>query len=195
MGEVAAQKTPCTPEQLVRAIAACWTELVPDTPLTLATACTLASQWAIETGEGASMVCWNIGNAKAYPALATIMWTQFTTTEYVNGVVTKISPPALGCQFMAYPDLATGVRAWLTSLSKRWTLAWAAALRGDPAGFAQGLHDQVPPYYTAPASTYAAEMLRYFMPFMASLELPPDPLADTNPPSSGPATPSDPGLA
>ena len=192
MGEVAAQKTPCTPEQLVRAIAACWTELVPDTPLTLATACTLASQWAIETGEGASMVCWNIGNAK-WSGVGP--YCQFTTIEYVNGVATKISPPALGCQFMAYPDLATGVRAWLTSLSKRWTLAWAAALRGNPAGFAQGLHDQVPPYYTAPANTYAAGMLRYFMPFMASLELPPDPLADTNPPSSGPATPSDPGLA
>jgi hypothetical protein len=192
VGEVAATKTPCSPQELVEAIAASWPDIAPDAPLTLAVACTLAAQWAIETGEGAACICWNIGNAK-WNRDPSVMWTQFTTQEYVNGVLKTISPPEIGCQFMAYPNLQAGVTAWLASLSKRWTLAWAAALKGDPTGFAEGLRNQSPPYYTAPAATYVAGMLRYFTPFMKSLVLP---TADTDPPppSSAPPTPSDPGL-
>jgi hypothetical protein len=184
MGEVAATKTPCTPQQLVTALASIWPLIVPNTPLTLACACVLTSQWAIETSEGASCICWNFGNQK---------WSgsgpfcQFSTKEIINGVEITIHPPTAGCQFVAYSSLQAGAQAWLTSLSRRWTLAWAAALAGDPAGFAQGLH-------TADPHTYAAGMLRYFNPFMTSLSLPaasapPDPLADTSPGTDMPEAP------
>ena len=183
MGEVAATKTPCTPQQLVEALAAIWPSELGGTGLTLATACVLASQWAIETSEGTSCICWNLGNFK-WDGSST--FTQFSTVEYENGVPTEIHPPAPGCQFMAYASLEDGVRAWLRSLYTHWTLAWPSALAGDPEGFAQGLHDQKPPYYTAPPAQYAAGMRRYFDPFMKTIMLPPtttppDPLADTNP--------------
>jgi hypothetical protein len=180
--ELAAKKTPCTPQELVTAVAGVWGEVVTDgTPLTLACVCVLASQWAIETAEGEFMICWNIGNFK-WTRNPVDPFCQFATTEVVDGVSTKIVPPARGCQFMAYSDLSSGVRAWLTGLSRRWTLAWPCALAGDPDGFAQGLHDQKPPYYTAPVAGYIAGMREYFDPFMQTLTLPPDPLADTFPP-------------
>jgi hypothetical protein len=181
VGEVAATKTPCTPQELVTALAACWSEVViGGTPLTLECACVLASQWAIETGEGASMVQWNIGNFK-WDGVSP--YCQFQTNEYVNGVLKTITPPEAGCQFMAYPNLPTGVKAWLAALQRKWTLAWPSALAGNPEGFAEGLRNQSPPYYTGPASVYAAGMRRYFDPFLTSLTLPTDPLADTLPPT------------
>jgi hypothetical protein len=193
--EVAATKTPCTPQELVEAIAAIWPTVVPGVELTPACACVLASQWGIETGEGASMICHNVGNAKANPATAP-MWTQFTTQEYVNGVLKTISPPEPGCQFVAYPSLQAGVQAWLTSFARHWTVAWPYALAGDPMGFAIGLHNQKPPYYTGEPSSYAAGMKRYFDSYMETLKLPPmppvpssaDPLADTDPPPPSPET-------
>jgi hypothetical protein len=188
MGEVAATKTPCTAQQLVNALCAIWPSELGGTGPSLATACVLASQWAIETAEGADCIQWNVGNFKWNESPAS-PYCQFSTDEYVNGVKTTIHPPTPGCQFMAYASLEDGVRSWLHDLYARWTLAWTAACNGDPQGFAQGLHDQKPyPYYTAPVAEYAAGMLRYFTPFMKSIVLPsatteppPDPLADTNP--------------
>jgi hypothetical protein len=181
MGEVAALKTPCMPQEVVGALAAVWPWVV-NAPLTLATACVLAAQSAIETNEWKSCVQYNLGNFKWDGKSA---YCQFPTYEYVGGVRTLIRPPEPGCQFMAYADLQTGVRAWVVNLSRRWTLAWPCALAGDPDGFAQGLHDQKPPYYTAPPAEYIAGMRRYFDPFMTFLVLP---TADTDPPGPLPET-------
>ena len=185
MVEVAATVTPCTAQQVVNALCAMWpTELGSAGP-TLATACVLASQFALETADGTKCVCFNIGNFKY---VGSGNFCQFSTIEWVDGVETKIHPPAPGCQFEAYASFEDGVRAWLRDLYTRWTLAWTAACQGSPEGFAQGLYDRKPPYFTAPPASYAAGMRRYFDPFMKTIVLPapaqstpPDPLADTSP--------------
>lgn len=183
MSELPDTRTPCTPQQLVDAIIRIWPgEFGGGQIPSLATACVIASQWALETADGKSMVQWNIGNFKRPPGVPGD-FTCFPTNEWVNGVEITIHPPDPGCRFACYPSLDEGVRAWLKSLYSRWTLAWTGACNGDPAAFAQGLHDQKPPYYTAPVSQYIAGMQRYFDIFIKTLTVPApaDPLAKTDP--------------
>jgi hypothetical protein len=185
MTQIAATKTPATPQQIVDALAAIWPSELGGTGPSLEMACVLASQWAIETDDGRSMIQWNIGNFK-YDGSGD--YCMFSTNEWIGGVETTIHPPDPGCRFMAFASIEIGVRYWLRDLYTRWSLAWNAAVSGDPEGFAQGLHDRKPPYYTAPVAQYAAGMRRYFDPFLKTLTVPPpavDPLADTSPPGFG----------
>jgi hypothetical protein len=147
------------------------------------TVCVLCAQFELETEEGTKCVQWNIGNFKYS---GTGDFCEFPTTEWINGVETAVVPPDPSCRFAAYSSLEDGVRRWLRDLYTRWGLAWTAACQGDPEGFAQGLHDQKPPYYTGPVEGYRAGMRARFDTLMKALVLPlpsapPDPLADTHP--------------
>ena len=197
MSQLPDTRTPATPQQIVDALVSIWqTEFGTPGP-SLETACVLAAQWALETAGGASMVQWNIGNFKRPPGVAGD-FTMFATNEWVNGVQKTIYPPDPGCRFACYASLRDGVQAWLRSFYTHWTLAWPAAIQGDPDAFAQGLHDQKPPYYTAPVASYVAGMRRYFDVFVKTLVVPaPAAVAPTDPtqlaimqdpePTSGPS--------
>jgi hypothetical protein len=189
MSQLPDTRTSCTPQQLVDALVSIWPgEFGEGQTPSIATACVLASQWALETADGTSMVQWNIGNFKRPPGVPGD-YTMFPTKEWINGVETTISPPDPGCRFACYASLEDGVQAWLRSLYTRWTLAWPGAAKGDPAAFAQGLHDQKPPYYTAPVQSYIAGMKRYFDVFMKTLHVPAT--APTDPVPADVATPAD----
>lgn len=169
--EVAATKTPCTAQDVVCALVSIWrSELGSDTP-SLETACVLAAQFALETGNGSLCIRWNLGNFKR-PNPAAGDWCSFSTNEWVDGKEIVIHPPAIGCRFAVYDSLENGVRAWLRDLYTRWTLAWPGACEGNPEEFAAGLGAQKPPDFTAPVAQYAAGMRKYFDVFMRSIVLP-----------------------
>lgn len=186
MSEVAATVTPCTAQEVVSLLCTIWPSELGSSAPSLAFACVLAAQFCLETASGSECVRYNIGNFKYGGGSGDFC--MFPTTEWIDGVETKIYPPNPSCRFMAYASLEDGVRSWLRDLYTRWALAWTAACNGDPEGFAQGLHDQKPfPYYTGPVADYRADMRAQFNRLMKSIVLPtastspPDPLADTSP--------------
>lgn len=174
--ERAAAKTPCTAQELVDALVAIWPSEMGGN-ITLPEACVLAAQWALETGAGASMVAFNIGNLKC-PDVNAGDWCMFSTFEYVDGARVDIHPPDPGCRFQAFATLQDGVQNYLHGMWSHWTKAWPSVCAGDPEGFAKGLHDQG--YYTAPVASYAAGVRRYFDLYMRTLHVPTEPA----PPSS-----------
>jgi len=176
MTELAATRTHATAQQIVDSLLKLWPSELGSVGPSLEMACVLAAQWAFETAEGVDMVQWNIGNSK-YTGAGDFCF--YPTEEYVNGKPVMIRPPDPGCRFQCFPTIDEGVRAWLRSFYTHWTLAWPSACAGDPAGFAQGLHDQQPPYYTGPVQDYIAGLKRYFDKYIGTLHVPqPD---DTDP--------------
>src|SRR5271154_4932989 len=97
--EVAAIVTPCTAQEVVTALCALWPSELGSPSPSLATACVLASQFALETRDGTECVQYNIGNFK-YGGSGNFC--MFPTTEWIDGVETKISPPNPSCRFVAY---------------------------------------------------------------------------------------------
>lgn len=158
MSLVAATKTVARPQTVADALVNAWDLQLGSEP-TLLPICVLLAQWALETAEGASCICWNIGNFKR-PDPAAGDYCEFATTEYVNGVAERISPPNPGCRFAAYASLDAGVSAYLHSMWSHWTKAWPYVVAADPENFARGLRAQG--YYTAPVAEYAAGVRRYF---------------------------------
>jgi hypothetical protein len=163
--ELPATRTVCTAQELVDALVAVWPSELGGTP-SLECACILAAQWALETAEGHSMICWNIGNEKC-PDVRAGDYCYFSTIEIVGGASVLLRPPDPGCRFRAFASLEDGVQHYLRGMWSHWTKAWPFACSGDPAGFAQGLHDQG--YYTAAVSGYIAGVERFFGPYMKTL--------------------------
>jgi flagellum-specific peptidoglycan hydrolase FlgJ len=147
--EVPPTRTPVTPEQMYQALQSAWPSVIGGTP-SRQSLLVLLSQWSLETGNGASMVQFNVGNFKApHKGSDGGVFCQFMTTEVENGVTVHVSQP-----FAAYPDLVSGVTAYLSAMHGRFGGAWAYVLSGNLDGFAQALKDQG--YYTASESSYAA---------------------------------------
>jgi len=128
------------------ALAAAWPSVIGGTP-SRESLLVLLAQWSLETGNGASMVGWNVGNFKA--SASSPLWTSFLTTEYQGG-----SPVQMMQNFAAYPNLQAGVSAYLGAMQGHFGGAWQYVLDGDVDGFAQALSDEG--YYTAPEATYQA---------------------------------------
>jgi hypothetical protein len=206
--ERAATKTPCTPQAFVDALVTVWPSELGGTP-SLAAACVLAAQFSLETARGTSMVCWNFGNEKA-PDPTTVDYCYFTTWEDLPAKAARIAlqsplcapknppladdpaddPPIISvlfhpkhptCRFRAFATLGDGTQHYLRAMWSHWTLAWSSVCAGDPEGFAQGLHDQKPPYYTADPAIYKANMRAYFNQYIKTLTVPVDPLSKTDP--------------
>jgi len=148
---VAATRTPISPQAMWPAMAARFEAGANQAPTT-GQLMILMAQWMLETGAGASMVQWNVGNIKHVPGDA-LDWCDYTTTEYdAQGV-----KHTLVQSFKAWPSLEAGLDAWLhIFLLGRYSNAWPYVLDGDPDGFAQALRDRG--YYTATETSYDANM-------------------------------------
>jgi hypothetical protein len=175
MAEVTAKKTPVSAEIMGQAFLA----EVPG--LGRQGLSLLLAHWAGETGWGASMMNHNVGNAKSSGTSGS--WTFYKCGETVKlstarewektGLVTIDSINAAGthatvsvypkhpaCRFAAYPDLASGVRAYLSLLQNGYPQAWDVAIRGGSAeDFARALNANPKRiYYTASVESYVRLM-------------------------------------
>lgn len=158
MTEVAAIKTPFQPADLIAALGTAYNEQLGHGP-THATLAVLCAQIALETANGTSAICNNVGNFKRG---VSDDYCTFQTFEYIGGVKTPMS-----CQFSAWPTLAQGCGYYLSALYTHWPEAWEAAVQGDPQGFADGLKARG--YYTAPLELYAAGVKRWTDYYLARL--------------------------
>ena len=147
-GYVPPTRTPVTPAQMYAALASSWPDVIGDTP-TRSAILVLLSQWSVETDTGRAMIQWNVGNFKATSSSS--LYTTYLTTEVVNGEDVHLDQ-----NFAAYPDLASGVTAYLQAMHGRFGAAWSYVESGDLDGFAQALKNQG--YYTRDEPTYAAAL-------------------------------------
>ena len=155
MPEVSAARTPVTIADMVGAMAAAWRDVLGNDPAPSSLGVLLA-QWALETAQGASMVCYNVGNFKAPNPKPDDLFCYFATWEVVNGQRIELRPPDPGCRFAAFATLTDGCHAYLTAMISRWRSAWPFVILGDVDGFAAELHAHG--YYTAPEAEYAKGM-------------------------------------
>ena len=136
-------------------------------PETLAILC---GQVALETGNMAALICWNIGNYKRGPGPD---WCSFATFEYVGTPPVKTS---MVCEFSAWPDMESAAAFFVSGLYTRYPEAWSAAVAGDVEGFAAGLRQRG--YYTAPLALYVAGVRRwrdYYLALLAGDPAPTEP--------------------
>ena len=186
--KIPATLTPCTDQQLVAALRGAYLAQLGIAPRD-STAAVLLAQVALETGHGARVVQWNVGNFKRG---LTTDWCSFATTEILGGVTQHMT-----CDFSAWPDLQSGVSDWIRALYTHWPEAWAAAVAGDSAAFAHGLRERG--YYTAAEADYAAGLATWQRHYLRLLAEQPEPPRVDEVPGLSPAVvlPSeilDPGL-
>jgi hypothetical protein len=148
--QVASTKTPVSPSDMWTSLGTAWVNQFGSAP-TSDQLMVLLAQWGLETGNGQSMIQYNVGNFKHVDGDG-LDWTTFETTEVVNG-----ETETLDQNFKAWPDLDSGVAYYLQAMappSGRFASAWPAVLAGDTDQFAYLLKQQG--YYTADEATYAA---------------------------------------
>jgi hypothetical protein len=106
-----------------------------------------------------------VGNFKAVAGDDYQDYQDYKTWEVLDGKRVEMV-----CHFAVFSSLEAGLEAYLHAMYTRWTLAWTAAVKGDPRGFALGLHDQKPfPYYTADPAQYVAGVTRWYSYYLALL--------------------------
>jgi len=160
MPKVIDRLTPATPAQVRTALAVAWRErfaAAASEPSLLV----LLSQWALETGRGRSMHCYNLGNIKSNGKSGE--WCFFRCNEIINGKLVWIEPDAPGCRFRAHATLAAGASDYLATVFVRFGTAWPAVLAGDPREFSRRL--RAARYYTAPEASYTAGLVALFREF------------------------------
>jgi hypothetical protein len=180
--ELVAQKTPVSKEDLIRALYEAWTHLFGEPPKK-DSIFVLASQWALETGWGASMWNFNLGNVKSVEGdghdycffacneiLKTTTAHAMATAAPATARVTQdrgdgtsiiwFYPKHSGCRFRAFNTLVDGAVDYIGLLNKRFARSWPAVLAGDPAQFSHLLRSQG--YYTADESAYTRTLTSVF---------------------------------
>lgn len=142
--------TPVGVPELAAALSVAWRDELGAEP-SRSSLLVLLAQWSLETGGGAACIQWNLGNAKSLAGDG-YDWTEFPTTEVVNGAVVHIT-----ARFRAFASLTAGAADYLKLLTHRFAKAWPFVAAGDVEGFARALHEAH--YYTAPVEDYARGML------------------------------------
>lgn len=150
--------TKVSPKEIYDALERAWLTRF-GTPAERRSLLTLLAQWDIETAAGASMHCWNVGNAKSREGDGR-SWTFFRCWELINGKKRWFDPPHPQTRFRAFATLADGVTDYLAMLHTRFCAAWPAVVAGDPTAFAHLLKMQG--YYTADEAQYASALLSRF---------------------------------
>lgn len=176
--------TPITRTDLLRGLVEAWGHLF-GTEAKKESICILGSQWCLETGNGKSMHCWNLGNVKSSEGDGHD-FTFFGCGEELSLSVAKlaaqasplvtikrvylmgstqmasvwIDPKHPWCRFRAFQSISEGAIDYISLLSKRFKQAWPAVLSGDPALFSHYLHQEH--YYTADEGSYTAGLVSLF---------------------------------
>lgn len=169
---------------MVEAMTSAWRRVVGGEPPANAVRL-LVAHWALETGWGRSMVCFNVGNAKAMRTDASYDYCYFTTWEvltvrdaeaYVRAHPTtaritkytsnerhahvEVRPEDPACRFRAYASLEDGCVEHLQMLRGIFARSWSALCSGDPAAFSRALKAQK--YYTADEGEYTKLVVANF---------------------------------
>lgn len=142
--------TKVSPAEMYDALWDAWKAKFDETPKK-ASLFLLLAQWAIETAEGASMHCFNPGNAKSVPGDGR-SWTNFRCWEVIKGLTVWFDPPHPQTRFRAFETLEEGAADYLAMLHKRFHLSWPAVIAGNPEEFAVLLRKQ--DYFTADPTQY-----------------------------------------
>lgn len=111
----------------------------------------LWAQWALETGRGKAIHCYNFGNIKRSSDEDYCM---YRCNEILNGKLYWFDPPHKQTWFRAYSYCVDGAYDYIKFLSEssRYKLAWAAIQKGDPYLFGHEL--KMAGYYTADEVQY-----------------------------------------
>jgi hypothetical protein len=163
------QLTPVAPVQVYDALRTAWRKQFDAFPHRTSLL-VLLSQWALETGWGRSMHCFNLGNVKS--AQKSGDWCFFRCNEIINGRTVWFEPDHPACCFRAFQTLDDGALDYLQTLHRRFQRAWPAVLAGDPAQFSHLLKRLR--YYTADETAYTKTLVSLFKEFSRTLPaLPP----------------------
>lgn len=164
--------TPLQPLPLACALAVAWKALW-GAPPARESVLTLLAQIRHETG---FKYCHanNLGNFKSVEGDGRD-WVVFQTWERDKSGA-RVSMRA---RFRAYPTLEAGAVDYLASLKSRYGGAWQFVEAGDPNGFVHALKARG--YFTDLESTYAADVVRAYNLFSATLQFDCDPLGEREP--------------
>jgi hypothetical protein len=166
MARLQDQLTPVTPPQLFSALAGAWQKAFNETPHRTSLLVLLA-QWALETGRGRSMHCYNLGNVKSSQKSGD--WCFFRCNEIINGKEVWFEPDHPGCCFRAFATLDDGALDYLNTLHDRFKPAWPAVVAGDPQSFVHLL--KINRYFTADEAQYTNSVVSLFNEFSRTLPL------------------------
>ncbi|HVJ15040.1 MAG TPA: hypothetical protein VM686_06350, partial [Polyangiaceae bacterium] len=164
MARVDDQLTPVTPAQVLQALGVAWQEQFGSTPHRTSLL-VLVSQWALETGRGRAMHCFNLGNVKSNGKTGD--WCFFRCNEVLEGKVVWFEPDHEACRFRAFATLQDGALDYLKTLHQRFQSAWPAVVAGDPAAFSHAL--KVARYYTADEAQYTKSVVSLFNEFSRTI--------------------------
>lgn len=117
----------------------------------------LWAQWALETGRGKAIHCYNFGNIKRSGDEDYCM---YRCNEMLNGKWEWFDPPHKQTWFRAYSTAVDGAYDYIKFLSQktRYQKAWAQVKLGDPAAFSHEL--KVAGYYTAIEAQYTKGVVK-----------------------------------
>lgn len=164
--KVTAKRTPVSPSEMKKAMLQ--SSQAIGEPLTNEAVSVLLAQWALETGWGRSMYCYNIGNIKSDQKSGN--WYFIRCREVIGGKTVWFDPDHPACCFRAYQTLLDGAVEYVRFLKKKYRAAWASAKNGDCRGFCHELKRLG--YYTASENSYTAAVSSLFNTFR---KLPTDP--------------------
>ena len=180
--ELEARKTPATAQELFAALNDSWVAMFGERPRK-ESLILLMSQWALETGHGKSMWCYNLGNVKARPT-GSYDYCYFACNELLPTASARsmqagdpehakiqadradgnswiwFYPKHVGCCFRAFRTLVEGAVDHLTIVNKRFSKAWPAVILGDVVGYSHAL--KIQGYYTADEAAYTRGVLSVF---------------------------------
>jgi hypothetical protein len=195
MEELKDEKTNVTPQEMALALVKAYWQYFNSWPKK-DTIKVLLAQWALETGWGKSMHCFNVGNAKSregdwhnycffkcneilrkdvaeqllHEDPTRVIITSYRTN---NACVTWFLPKHPWSRFRAFRTLEDGVYDHLKMVVKRFDRAWLHAVAGDPRAYSRALKAQK--YYTADEASYTRTLVSVFNK-LDSLEMPQGPL-------------------
>jgi hypothetical protein len=107
----------------------------------------LCAQWALETGWGKYMHCYNIGNSKKVDGDGRD-YVYYRCNELLNGKWVWFDPKDRASCFRAFSTLQDGVADYVKMVNKNFAGAWPAVIAGDPDQYVRQAKAQG--YFTAP---------------------------------------------
>jgi len=187
--ELPAKRTQLAPQDMFDVMALVWPAVLQE-PSWKPSLLVLLAQWSLETGNGKSMWCYNVGNVKAKPGGAfdycyfpagEILKTAYAEAQaaahpdtvkiksrFKNGTCEVIFyPKHPACCFRAFHTVEEGVMDYLGLMRRRFAKAWPYVISANPTGFCHALKLQ--DYYTADEAQYTRSVLGIFDRFLNTI--------------------------